>query len=159
LPAHFLVDEVFVIRDGAVGVEDGVEGEEEEGEGEAEGGEVADGGAVCEVVVVLADDVEPDQLSDAQHAGREPHQLPHHLIENCAAGGGTAGAGEEGVLLRPVHEEEADEGEDDDAGVYEDVEAGEVEDVNVVDVRHSQLELREFIYLVQLLLTQRQFLF
>lgn len=103
------VDEVFVVRDGAVGVEDGVEGEEEEGEGEGDGGEVADGGGVTEGVVVLPDEVEPDQLPDAQHAGCKPHQLPHHLIEDSAARGWSTGAGEDGVLLRPVHEEESDE--------------------------------------------------
>jgi hypothetical protein len=76
-------------------------------------------------------------LAEGKHTGRKADELSHDLIEGIAAGCRPFRAIQKGVLLNPIHQYEADKGEDDNYWLHEDVEAGEIEEVDEVNVINS----------------------
>lgn len=115
---------------------------------------MADESAIVEIVSVWCYKIVPNKLSQAQHARTEADQLTHGFIQQGTAGCGPAGPCQQAILIGPVHEDEAKEGEDDDARLHIDVEASKVEEIDKVDILHSKLYLRVFVHLIKLLLTQ-----
>lgn len=55
--------------------------------------------SIAESVVILTDQVEPDELADAQHTGAKADQLSDDLIEDGTAGSGSFGPTEKRVFL------------------------------------------------------------
>jgi ubiquitin len=115
---------------------------------------MADEGAIIKVVGVGSNKIVPNKLAQAQHARTEAYQLTHSLIQQGTAGCRPACTCQQGMLIGPVHADEAKEREDDDARLHIDVETRKVEKIDKVDILYSKLYLGIFVHLVQLLLTQ-----
>jgi hypothetical protein len=139
LTSALLVEEPFVVGDGAAGFEDGVDGDEVEGQTDSERGQLDDVDEVAEVYA--RDEVEPGDIAHGEHERTQQHQLPHGVVEQLRRGNGALTPGQQAVLVGPVHQEEPQKRGQHHVGLHGDIEAGEVETVHVVYVGVAQFEL------------------